>query len=410
MEQLMKIIKEEIRTKGRITFERYMELALYHPLYGYYSSGAASIGKTGDFYTSSQATRMFGTLMAEVYVKLAGKSGPDFVEMGAGEGLFAADFLRALARSHPLEYGRCRYFIVESATGMAARQKEALSDIGDKVTWNEDLKNLPDIEGIFFSNELVDAFPFHMVKQGPDGLSEIYVCLQEGPGGHEGQAGHGAKRQEERHGEQGGQGEKLAFATGPLSTQKLAIHFDRLTPKLPAGMVTEANLRISDWMGKLGGKLKKGFVITVDYGYSAEEYYSPAKMSGTALCHYKHSVNEDFFERVGEQDVTAHVDFTTIALEGDNSGLAPELFCDQGQFLMETLPWFEDSARRINASQEELIEAGQGIKTLLHPEWLGGAFKVLVQSKECSLDGLFGRIRNGVRQLEPRLAARGKSR
>jgi SAM-dependent MidA family methyltransferase len=380
MEQLLEIIKEEIRTKGRITFERYMELALYHPLYGYYSSGAASIGKTGDFYTSSQATRMYGTLMAEVFVKLAAKSGADFVEMGAGEGLFADDFLRALARSHPLEFGSCRYFIVESSNGMAARQKEALSGFRGKVTWTEDLNSLPDIEGIFFSNELVDAFPFHRVKQGPDGLSEIYVCLQ---------------------GEQGGAGEKLAFVTGPLSTPELAMYFNRLSPKLPAGMATEANLRISDWMGKLGGKLKKGFVITVDYGYSAADYYSPSKMNGTALCHYKHSISEDFFDRVGEQDITAHVDFTTVGLEGDNSGLAPELFCDQGQFLMETLPWFEDSARRTNASLEELVEAGQGIKTLLHPEWLGGTFKVLVQSKECSLDGLFGRIRNRVDSLNP---------
>ncbi len=187
--------------------------------------------------------------------------------------------------------------------------------------------------------------------------------------------------------------------TGPLSTKALAKHFNRLMPRLPAGMITEANLRVSEWMGKVGGKLKKGFVITVDYGYTAEQYYSPSKMNGTALCHYRHSTNEDFFERVGEQDITAHVDFTAVSLEGENSGLAPELFCDQGQFLMETLPWFEDSARRTNASLDELIEAGQGIKTLLHPEWLGGAFKVLVQSKECSLDGLFGRIRNRVDSL-----------
>jgi SAM-dependent MidA family methyltransferase len=389
MEQLLQIIKEEIHTNGRITFERYMELALYHPLYGYYSSGAASIGKTGDFYTSSQATRMYGTLMAEVYVKLAAKSGPDFVEMGAGEGLFAADFLRALAKSHPGEYERCRYFILESARGMAERQKEAISGFGDKVTWTGDLNGLPDIEGIIFSNELVDAFPFHRVKQGPDGLSEIYVCLQ---------GEHRVQRVPEGQEEQG---ENLAFETGPLSTPELAAYFKRLKAKLPSGMMTEANLRISDWMGRLGGKLKKGFVITVDYGYSAADYYSPSRMNGTALCHYRHSTSEDFFDRVGEQDITAHVDFTTVALEGDKSGLSPELFCDQGQFLMETLPWFEDSARRANMSLEELIEAGQGIKTLLHPEWLGGAFKVLVQSKECSLDGLFGRIRHRVSQLEP---------
>jgi SAM-dependent MidA family methyltransferase len=376
MEQLLQIIKEEIRRKGRITFERYMELALYHPQHGYYSSGTASIGKAGDFYTSSQATRMYGTVMAEAYIKLAAKSGADFVEMGAGEGLFAADFLRALARSHPVEYESCRYFIVESAGGMAAKQKEALAGFGNTVIWTEDLNGLPDIEGVFFSNELVDAFPFHRVKQDRDGLSEIYVCLQR------------------VQGEQGGQGAKIAFEAGPLSTQELAEYFNRLMVTLPIGMTTEANLKISDWLGKIGGKLKKGFVITVDYGYSAEQYYSPSKINGTAFCHYKHSINEDFFERVGEQDITAHVDFTTVSLEGKGSGLATKLFCDQGQFLMETLPWFEESARRTNTSLEELMEAGQGIKTLLHPEWLGGAFKVLVQSKECSLDGLFGRIRD----------------
>jgi SAM-dependent MidA family methyltransferase len=392
MEQLLQIIKEEIRTKGRITFERYMELALYHPQYGYYSSGAASIGKAGDFYTSSQATRMYGTLMAEVYVKLAAKSGPDFVEMGAGEGLFAADFLRALAKSHPAEYERCRYLIVESARGMATKQKDALLDFSDKVTWTEHLDSLPDIEGIFFSNELVDAFPFHRVKQGPDGLSEIYVCLQVGQGGQRGRGEQGARE---------GKDEKLAFATGPLSTQELAAYFSRLMATLPEGMVTEANLRISGWMCRLGGKLKKGFVITVDYGYSADDYYSPSRMNGTAFCHYRHSTSENFLDRIGEQDITAHVDFTTVALEGISSGMAPELFCDQGQFLMETLPWFGDSARLANAPLEELMEAGQGIKTLLHPEWLGGAFKVLVQSKECSLDGLFGRIRNRISRLEP---------
>ncbi len=175
------------------------------------------------------------------------------------------------------------------------KQKDALSDFSDKVTWAEDLDGLPDIEGIFFSNELVDAFPFHRVKKGLDGLSEIYVCLQGGSSRQAGQAG-----QQTQWG-QDGPDEKLAFVTGPLSTQELEKYFRRLMPRLPAGMVTEANLRVSQWMGKLGRQLKRGFVITVDYGYTAEQYYSPSKMNGTALCHYRHSTNEDFFERVGSR-------------------------------------------------------------------------------------------------------------
>ncbi len=373
MGELLEIIKEEVRLKGAITFERYVELALYHPLYGYYSSGKAAIGKGGDFYTSSQATGMYGRLMAEVYVRLSETSGPDFVEMGAGEGAFAVDFLGSLARFYPEIYEKCRYFIVESARAMSERQKKALSSFGDKITWAENLRVLPEINGIFFSNELVDAFPFHRVRQERDRLSEIYVGLRDG---------------------------KPAEITGRLSTPELAMHFNRLMLILPEGMTTEANLRVSGWMDEIAGRLKKGFVITVDYGYPASEYYSAARPRGTALCHYRHSVNEDFFERVGEQDITAHVDFTTLGLTGQRAGLEASLFCEQGQFLSEALPWFEESTRRAGA-ESELVRAGQGLKTLLHPEWLGGVFKVLLQSKGCSPGGLFSRVKNRAGELFP---------
>ncbi len=373
MGELLEIVKEEISSKGMITFERYVELALYHPLYGYYSSGNAAIGRAGDFYTSSQATGMYGRLMAEVYVKLSDISGPDFVEMGAGEGAFAGDFLHSLARFYPEIYEKCRYFIVEAAPGMAERQKTALSGFGDKIVWAENIEALPEVEGVFFSNELVDALPFHRVRQEREILSEIYVGLEGG---------------------------KLVEKTGVLSTPGLAMHFNRLMLILPEGMTTEANLRVSGWMDAIGKRLKKGFVITVDYGYPASEYYAASRPRGTALCHYRHSVNEDFFERVGEQDITAHVDFTTLGLLGQRAGLETELFSEQGRFLSETLPWFEESIRRAGA-EGELVRAGQGLKTLLHPEWLGGVFKALLQSKGCSSGGLFARVKNRAGELFP---------
>ncbi len=371
MEDLLEIIKKEIISEGMITFERYVELALYHPLYGYYSSGNAAIGRAGDFYTSSQATGMYGRLMAEVYVKLSEISGPDFVEMGAGGGAFAGDFLSGLARFYPEAYEKCRYFIVETAPGMAGRQKTALSGFGDKIAWADGIEALPGVEGVFFSNELVDALPFHRVRQEPGRLSEIYVGLEGG---------------------------KLVEKTGILSTPELAMHFNRLMLVLPEGMTTEVNLRVSGWMNAIAGRLKKGFVITVDYGYPASEYYSASRPRGTALCHYRHSVNEDFFERVGEQDITAHVDFTALGLIGQNAGLEAELFSEQGRFFSETLPWFEESMRQKGA-QDELVQAGQGLKTLLHPEWLGGVFKALLQSKGCSPGGLFASVKNRVGEL-----------
>ena len=373
MNILEEIIREEIRTVGPITFARFMELALYHPDYGYYGSGRARLGKAGDYYTSPQATPVFGELFAEVYAALAPlTAGREFVEMGAGEGHFARDFLLSLRKRRPDLYGVCRYTIIERSQGMRLRQKETLGNLAEAVAWKEDIGALEGVSGVFFSNELVDAFPVHRVRKDWDALRELYVSVEKG---------------------------KFVETAGPLSTPEIAKYFNRLGINLQPGTVTEVNVRAAEWMRALSRKLSSGYVITVDYGYSAYDYYSLLRERGTLMCYYRHTLSEDPFERVGEQDITAHVDFTTLATLGEENGLRPALFTDQGSFLVDAAALLEESMRRSGAGQEEMEALGRGLKTLIHPEWLGGAFRVLVQSKGAPDTPLFSKARNAVSAL-----------
>jgi SAM-dependent MidA family methyltransferase len=366
-----KLIIDEVRKCGRITFARFVELALYHPGHGYYASGRARIGRSGDFYTSPQATGAFGALLSEYFIKLKNATGDDacvFVEMGAGEGLFARDFLSALRVRHRGDFESARYLIVERSEGMATRQRAALGGLAEKVTWHESVEDLPEgVTGVFFSNELVDAFPFHRVLQEGGVLKEIYVTLE---------------------------GDRLSLSPGPASTPQIQQYFDRIGVSLPDGMTTEVRIDALHWINAVGRKLGRGFVITIDYGYPAWDYYSARRMDGTFLCYYRHRTNTEPLERVGEQDITAHVEFSGLAMEGADAGLTPVLFTDQSSFLLDAVGWLEESLIASGAGREELEKVALGVKTLVHPDWMGGAFKVLVQRKGAVEEGVFKRTRN----------------
>lgn len=375
VQTLEDIIRDEIQSGGAITFARFMELALYHPEHGYYGGGAG-IGKAGDFYTSPHVSPVFGKLIAEIYLKLKAALSVEhcaFVEMGAGEGYFAKDFLEGLHRYHEREYQRCEYIIVERSPGMAARQQETLGRLRDKVQWYGRVEDLPcPVTGIFFSNELVDSFPVHRVRRDRDSIKEIYV-------------NHGGKG--------------FMETLGPLSSPLIARHFNRIGLNLPEGITTEVNLRAGEWARSVSEGLVRGFVITIDYGYPAHEYYIPDRCTGTLACYHRHTVNENPFTNVGEQDITAHVDFTSLAHAGREAGLNPVLYTDQTSFLAEALGLLHKAMSACGPAEEELAEAGLGIKTLVHPEWMGETFKVLVQSKGAGREGVFGGIKDRTAEL-----------
>ena len=366
------IIREEIRTAGPITFARFMELALYHPEYGYYGSGRANIGKRGDFYTNSHATAIYGRMVAEVALALSCSTGNGctFVEMGAGEGYFASDFLDHLGRYHK-GHG-IRYIIIENSPGMEAKQRERLGEHAKGINWYKALEEMPEpIDGIFFSNELLDAFPFHMVKQEKDVLKEVYISLHRG---------------------------QLTKELGYLSTGLIPRYYNRLQLMLEPGMTTEVNLNSLDWVRSVSQKLRKGYVITVDYGYPAREYYSPSRLNGTFLCYHEHKTLEDPLLHIGEQDITSHVDFTSVSMVGKNEGLQTLLFTYQSPFLIAAATLLE--AALADADQAEMAAVAAGIRNLIHPELLGGTFMVLVQGKGVAADGT---LLDGIRDYSDRL-------
>jgi len=376
MPQLDDIIKSEIRHEGPITFARFMELALYHPEYGYYGSGRVAIGREGDFYTSPHVSDVFGRLIAETYLKLKKAIGDDschFVEMGAGYGYSARDFLTHLSEYHPEELGRCHYIIVERSGALRDRQRQTLGALADDVAWYQELDDIRSgLTGVFFSNELVDSFPFHRVMQTTERLNELYVTY--GPKG-------------------------FMETLGRISSPDIPMHLNRLGMRLKDGVTTEVNLEAGRWMEEVSSRLERGFVITVDYGYPAWEYYAPEREKGTIMCFSGHHAAENPFDDVGEQDITAHVDFTSLVLSGREQGLKDMLYASQSSFLGDSAPALAELLK--DGGGEALQSMGKGLVTLMHPDIMGSVFKVLVQAKSVDASGLFGEVRNRLDELFP---------
>lgn len=368
---LVAAIASEIVTAGPIPFVRFMELALYHPQFGYYmrspETGSERIGWSGDFYTSSDVHPILGRALAKQARQidtLLGHPDPFTVaEMGAGKGLLARDFLNAIRSQQDSLSRRLRYVLVERSPAMRELQcthlRPWLPEPG-LVTWIEDLDGLgpSSVIGLVFSNELPDAFPVHRIQIVEGRAKEIYVDYQQ---------------------------EQFVEQLKPLSTPELQSHLTRLNLSLPEGYRTEVNVNALKWMERVACAIGRGVAITIDYGHTAQDLYGADRSEGTLLCYYSQMTSEDPYVRVGQQDMTAHVDFSSLATVGEEHGLHVTGFTNQMSFLMGL--GVEDM---IAALEPESTEFRAAIH-LLRPEGMGRTFKVLVQHKgiECpELDGL----------------------
>lgn len=289
---LIREIQTDIsRCGGRITFARFMELALYHPQHGYYTSGKARIGKSGDFFTNVSVGPLFGRILARQFQQWGVE---EVVEFGGHRGQLRDDVLAAAPQ--------LRYRIVEVG-----------EELPEKIT------------GCVFSNEFLDALPVHRVC----GQQEVYV---------------NADFREE---------------LGPLSDPRL--------PRLPEGYRSEFNLRALDWLQELAKRLQRGYVLTIDYGFERAEYFAPHHKDGHLQCYHRHKKSGNPYQHIGEQDITAHVEFTSLIEHGKQFGLQPLLFTTQERFLMK-------------AGADLLAQHPKQAHQLLHST-MGHAFKVLVQQK-----------------------------
>jgi len=351
---------QQIDARGGIPFVEYMEACLYHPKFGYYTGPRRRIGRAGDFFTSTSVHPLFGGLIArqlEQFWQLLGAGDFTLVEQGAGEGHLALDILDELRESVPDFYARLEYVLVEISPDHRARQRERLKahvEAG-RVSWST-FEELAPFEGCFLSNELIDAFPVHLVEQTGDGLREVYVVAD---------------------------GKGFAEELRPPGTPALEAYLKHAGVTLPEGYRTEINLLAPDWMANVAGKLARGFVVTIDYGYPAKERYAAWRNTGTLMCYWQHTSEENPLLRPGCQDITSHVDFTALEDAARPHGLATLYFGEQYRFLMGL--GFLEKLVALQAREPDPQRAQElrlTLKRLILPEsGMGDTFKVLVQGK-----------------------------
>lgn len=379
-QELQKILITEIDSspEKRITFARYMTLALYDQTYGYYNSGVATIGVKGDFFTSSSLGKDFGELLAvqfkEMWQNLGCPNPFCLVEMGAGNGELAQDILNFIQDNYDdLFIKALRYIIIERSPNLIKTQQKLLSSFASfDLAWNTwyDLAD-SSIEGCFFSNELVDAFPVHLITKNQNQLQEVYLHLEQ---------------------------DQLTESIAAVSTEKLVKYFDLvdinlLEAQYPHNYRTEVNLNALDWLETVESKLKRGYLLTIDYGYPAEKYYRPARNQGTLQCYYQHRRHNNPYANLGYQDLTAHVDFTALERQGELLNLKTLGFTRQGLFLMAL--GIGESLNELSSGKYEIAQIFQrrdALHQLIDPTGLGN-FGVLIQGKnltkqEESLRGL----------------------
>jgi SAM-dependent MidA family methyltransferase len=357
---LRQLIVDEIRRDGPMPFARYMELCLYHPELGYYSRATEQFGKAGDFYTSSDVHAVFGRLLArqfeEMWRALDSPDRIDVVELGPGRGLFAADVLDWSAKQFPDFARALRYQLVEQSPTFRARVKERLAGhiASGEAGIFESLESAASAAGqhlILFANEFFDALPVEIV----DHRGSVRVMENGG-----------------RFGEQ--------FV--PPSGQELAF-LDSYGVQPEPGERVEVPLASLPWMDRIARAFKgrRGFAILIDYGYTREEQLA-GRHRDTLMTFRRHQASPSPYEAPGEQDITAHVNFTALRSRGSDLGLEPIALLTQSQFLIgigeETQ--FADAFQDCRLPQERAKVALQ-LKHLISPEAMGETFQVLLLSR-----------------------------
>ncbi len=309
-EALERLIKERIKKEGPVTFETFMDMALYWPGLGYYMSDRPPFGPEGDFYTSSHLHPIFGWMIAlqiDEMRALMGKPA-DFtvVEIGPGRGYLSEGVIEYIKKYLKWAEG-WRYVIIERNPHAVESQKRILSQHTDVLRWSDNLSEIEGFSGCVIANEVLDAFPVHLIEADGDRFKEIYVNASE---------------------------EGFFEIAGQLSSLELQEYIERYRVPVKPGYRTEVNLRIKGYLLEINQCMEEGFVLTIDYGWPASQYYSEEHSKGTLLCYYRHTLSEDPYSRVGQQDITAHVNFTCLRDVADEMGIQTLGYCPQGTFLV----------------------------------------------------------------------------
>lgn len=343
------IIDEIAAADGWLSFSRFMDCLLYAPSLGYYTAGARKFGAAGDFVTAPEMTGLFGRALATQISQIMGISAPLILEVGAGSGRLAADLLLELERAGSLPE---RYCILDLSADLRQRQGQTIAAAAphllSRVSW---LDCLPDtFTGVVVANELLDAMPAHIVAWRERGIFERGVGVD----------AHGSFTWNERP------------ASGALLSAAEEIGAQC---NLPLGFESEISLASRSWAAEWGHRLEKGALILIDYGFPRREFYHQQRGRGTLMCHYRHHAHPDPFYLPGLQDVTVHIDFTSIIAAAHGAGLDLLGYTNQGQFLLNC--GILDRLAEIPNDSPDYIRAAGAVSKLLMPHEMGELFKVI---------------------------------
>jgi SAM-dependent MidA family methyltransferase len=345
---------------GWLSFERFMELALYAPGLGYYSAGAVKLGAGGDFVTAPEVSDLFGRCVARQCAEvLRALAGGTILELGAGTGRMAAALLEELAAIDALPE---RYLILEVSADLAARQRERLGRLppalAARVQWLERLPEAP-LAGVILANEVADALPFRRFRLASGELHELGVAL-----------------------DSDGRLLEAGAAAGPQLGATFEVLQRELPRPLPGPYTSEVCPRLAPWVASLASALSRGVLLLIDYGLPRAEYYHPQRSAGTLRCHFRHRAHDDPYINLGLQDITAWVDFTALAEAAVAADLTVEGFSTQAAFLLAS--GIEEEVARAGDGIERARLAGEA-RRLLMPGEMGEAFKVMALSRDYPL-------------------------
>lgn len=355
---LLALIRQRIHDDGgALSFDQFMELALYAPGLGYYVAGLPKFGAAGDFVTAPEVSPLFGRCLAAACQEaLANIGGGDLLEFGAGSGALAAELLNTLSRS---DGPPGRYLILEPSPDLQQRQRELISARAPaqypRVQW---LSSLPSsFRGVVIANEVLDAMPVQRFRIGPSGVpEEVFVSFD-------------AARQALVETSTVVRSPGLRESVLELQAQGLA---------RDPGYCSEINLRLRPWMAAVAEAMELGLVLIIDYGYPRHEYYHPQRRDGTLIGHYRHQTSQDPFAHLGRQDLSAHVDFSALADAASAAGFRLAGYTTQTHFLLgcgfDTL-----MAEALAAADDpgEALTLSTAARQLVWPTAMGERFQVM---------------------------------
>ncbi len=386
-DRLCALIREEIEASGgQITFARYMALVLYAPGLGYYSAGSHKLGQAGDFVTAPELSSLFSRCVArqcqQVLAQFSASGGGDILEVGAGSGVMAVDVLTEL---EALDCLPGHYFILEVSADLRQRQQQTVSTrvphLAGRVCWIDTLDTLPvaGFQGVVLANELLDAMPVHVFGvNASDDRSQhpaFYDTCTSVCGAYE------------RYVAWDGAGQ-FVWRDGSLSDARLDERIAMLINEqaheggeFAPGYISEINLAAEDWLRSIAALLTRGLVLLIDYGFPRHEYYHAQRSGGTLMCHYRHRAHPDPLILPGLQDITAHVDFTTLAEVASEAGLVVAGFTTQAYFLLSS-GLGEMAAAYDPADVRQHLRMTQQVKKLTLPSEMGELFKVMALTRD----------------------------